>query len=64
MLCRSEVKAGVVHYISRESYRRHEMYIGHARLCVTVYVCLFVRRRIPALLTDPDVTWGNGRGYP
>ena len=27
-------------------------------------VCVSVHRRIPTLHTDPDVTWGNGRGCP
>jgi len=39
----------------RVSRRRHEMYCGHARLCV----CLSA-----AYCTDPDVTWGSGRGCP
>ena len=41
----------------RVSRRRREMYCGHARLCVCprphAYTC-----------TDPDVTWGSGRGCP
>jgi len=37
-------------YISRESYRRREMYIGHARLCVCVRLFVYVRRRISTLL--------------
>jgi len=36
------------------------MYIGHARMCV----CVSVHGRMPTLLQDPDVTWGNGRGCP
>ena len=54
----------------RESRRRREMYIGHARLCVCrsvcLPVCLSVRGRMPTLLQcmDPDVTWGNGGGCP
>ena len=38
------------------------MYSGHGRLCVSVSV----PRRTPTLLheVDPDVSWGNGRGYP
>ena len=39
------------------------MYCGHARLCV----CLSVRlsaAACPHYCTDPDVTWGSGRGYP
>jgi len=39
------------------------MYIGHARLCVCLIVCLSVRRRIPThYCTDPYVSWRNGRG--
>jgi len=48
-------------YTSRESHRRREMYCGHARL----YVCLCVCLSAAACLhycTDPDVTWGSGRG--
>jgi len=39
------------------------MYCGHARLCVCVCVCLSaaIRRHY---CTDPDVTWGHGRGCP
>jgi len=43
----------------RVSCRRHEMCIGHVRLCV----CLF----LPAFqhyCMDLDVTWGNGKGCP
>jgi len=44
---------------------RGEMYIGHGRLCACVSVCLSVCLSLAALphyCTDPDVTWGNGRG--
>jgi len=37
---------------------RGEMYIGYGRLCV----CLSVPRHIPHYCTDPDITWGSGRG--
>jgi len=37
------------------------MYIGHARLCVCLSACLSVAA-FPQSCTDPDVTWGNGRG--
>jgi len=37
------------------------MYIGHGRLCVCVPVCLFLAA-FPHYFTDPDVTWGSGRG--
>jgi len=33
------------------------MYSGHARLCVCLSLVAF-----PHYCTDPDVTWGNGRG--
>jgi len=35
------------------------MYIGHTRLCV----CLSLTA-CPHYCTDPDVTWGNGTGFP
>jgi len=43
----------------RVSRRRCEMYCGHACLCVclSAAACLHY-------CTDPDVTWGNGRGCP
>jgi len=33
------------------------------RVCVSVCVCLSAAVR-PHYCTDPDVTWGRGRGYP
>jgi len=39
------------------------MFIGHARLCVCLRVCLFLAA-FSHYCTDPDVTWGNGRGCP
>ena len=46
-------------YISRESYRRREMYCGHPRLWVylSAAACLHY-------CTDLDVTWESGRGCP
>jgi len=44
-----------------------DMYIGHGRLWVCVSVCLSVCPSLaafPHYCTDPDVTWGNGRGCP
>ena len=38
---------------------RRKMYCGHVRLCV----CLSAAVR-PHYCTDPDVTWGHGRGCP
>ena len=49
------------------SCRRRKMYRGHARLCVCLYVCASVCPRPYAhttACTDPDVTWGRGRGCP
>ena len=49
------------------SRRRRKMYCGHARLCVCVSVCLSVCLYAairPHYCTDPDVTWGRGRGCP
>jgi len=40
---------------------RGEIYIGDARLCVCVSVCLSLAA-FPHYCTDPDVTRGNGRG--
>ena len=41
------------------SRRRRKMYCGHAHLCV----CLSTAAS-PHYCTDPDVTWGSGRGCP
>ena len=41
------------------SRRRRKMYCGHARL--RVYLSAAIR---PHYCTDPDVTWGHGRGCP
>ena len=41
------------------SRRRRKMYCGHPRLCV----CLSAAA-CPHYCTDPDVTWGSGRGCP
>jgi len=43
------------------SRRRRIMYCRHARLCVCLSVCLSAAVR-PHYCTDPDVTWGRGRG--
>jgi len=42
------------------SRRRRKKYCGHAR-CVSVCLSAAVR---PHYCTDPDVTWGHGRGCP
>jgi len=31
---------------------------------VVTRVCVSVHGRMPTLFTDPDVTWGSGRGCP
>ena len=36
-----------------------KMYCGNARLCVCLYAAA-----CPHYCTDPDVTWGSGRGCP
>jgi len=41
----------------RVSRRRREMYCGHALLCLSAATC-------PHYCTDPDVSWGSGRGCP
>jgi len=46
-------------YILREVYPRLNVYSGHGRLCVCLSLAAF-----PHYCTDPDVTWGNGRGCP
>ena len=53
------------------SRRRRKMYCGHASLCVCVCACVFVCLSVclsaticPHYCTDPDVTWGSGRGCP
>jgi len=49
------------------SRRRHEMYCGHTRLCICVCMCLSVCVSAavhPHYCTDPDVTWGHGKGCP
>jgi len=47
----------------RVSRRRREMYCGHPRLCVCLSVCLSAAVCLH-YYTDPDVTWGSGRGCP
>ena len=47
----------------RVSCRQCKMYIGHGRLCVCVSVSLSLAV-VPHYCSDPDVTWGNGRGCP
>ena len=45
------------------SRRQRKVYCGHARLCVCLSVCLSAAA-CPHYCTDPDVTWGSGRGCP
>ena len=47
----------------RASRRPREMYCGHALLSVCLSVCLSAAA-CPHYCTDPDVTWGSGRGCP
>ena len=47
----------------RVSRRPREMYFGHARLCVCLSVCLSAAA-CQHYCTDPDVSWGSGRGCP
>ena len=50
-------------YISLEAQLRRNVYWSGASVCLSVRlcICLSVPRRIPTLLPDPDVTYGNGR---
>jgi len=47
----------------RVKRRRRQIYSGHVRLCVCLYVCLFLAV-FPHYCTDPGVSRGNGRGCP
>ena len=49
--------------------RRRKMYCRHARLCVCPCVCVCLSVCLSAAVrphycTDPDATWGRGRGCP
>ena len=45
----------------RVSRRRREMYCGHPRLAVCVWLCVCLSTVVrPHYSTDPDVTWGSG----
>jgi len=69
-LCRYQCGAAEVYAVQSAvllSLRRSpfEMFIGHGRLCVRVSVCVSVDLSLaafPHYCTDPDVSWGNGRG--
>jgi len=54
-------EVGLVLITFRVCRRRREMYCGYARLCLSV--CLSAAA-CPHYCTDPDVTWGSGRGCP
>jgi len=57
--------ATAVYYISRESKTTRNVSWSRASVCVSV--CLSVCLSAAACLqycTDPDVTWGSGRGCP
>jgi len=56
-----QVKYNQLFITFRVSRRRREVYSGHARLCICL--CLSAAA-CPHYCTDPDVTWGNGRGAP
>jgi len=43
---------------------RGKMYIGHARLCIYMCVCVCLSLAACHYCMDSDVTWGNGRGCP
>jgi len=45
----------ITFYVSR----RRKMYCGHARLCLSVCVCLSVRGHIPTLLHGPGCNLGE-----
>ena len=47
------------------SRRRRKMCCDHTRLCPSVCVCVCLSATVcPHYCTDPDVTWGSGRGCP
>jgi len=48
-------------HVSHRRRSRHEMYSVYGRLCAYVSVCLSLAV-FQHYCTDPDVTWGNGRG--
>ena len=54
----SEIEGVITFCVTR---RRRKMYCGYARLCVCVSLSAAV---CPHYYTDPDVTWGSGRGCP
>ena len=58
--CKSSSPLVITYCVSR---RRRKMYSGHAHLCVCVSVCVCLSAAIRRhYCTDPDVTWGHGRG--
>jgi len=46
----------------RVRHSRGEMYIGHGQMCVCLSLAAFPY--YSHYCTDPDVSWGNGRGCP
>jgi len=50
-------------YISRESKTTRNVLWSRASVCVCVRVCLSAASCLQ-YCTDPDVTWGSGRGCP
>jgi len=61
MLCGWGVKAGMICYISRESKTTRNALWSRASVCLSM--CLSAAA-CPYYCTDPDVTWGSGRGCP
>ena len=68
MLTKILIMSELILITFRVSYRRREMYIGHARpclcLCVCLSVCLSVPRRIPTLLHRRGCNLGGMVGMP
>ena len=47
----------LINYISRESKTTRNVMWSRTSVCLSAAAC-------PHYCTDPDVTWGNGRGCP
>jgi len=46
-----------IYYISRDSKTTRNVLWSHVSVCLSTAAC-------PHYCTDPDVTWGSGRGCP